>query len=129
MDIYEEGLLIPIIEYEVYNMKTKKKLDLNICESMKIDINIPVIIDKNYLFKYNSSHEYYNDICYPYTTEMNTDIILNDRRIEKIKNNLSLCENKCYYKEYNYNTNKVSCECYIKIKFHLKSEIEKIVDK
>ena len=28
---YEEGLLIPIIEYEVYNLNEKGKLDMNIC--------------------------------------------------------------------------------------------------
>ena len=29
IEIYKEGLLIPIIEYEVYNLRFKKKLDLN----------------------------------------------------------------------------------------------------
>ena len=51
MEIYEKGLLIPIIEYEVYNIKTKEKLDLNLCKDIKIDINIPVIIDEDNLFK------------------------------------------------------------------------------
>ena len=72
IDIFEDGLLIPIIEYKVYNSKTKEKLDLNVCNDIKINIIIPVNIDENYLFKYNSSHEYYNDICYPYTTENKT---------------------------------------------------------
>jgi len=96
---------------------------------MKININIPVNIDENNLFKYNSSHEYYNDICYPYTTENNTDIILKDRRDEYIKNNMSLCETNCKYTKYDYNTKKVECECFIKIKFPLMSEIEINKDK
>jgi hypothetical protein len=49
-------------------------LDLNICNDIKINITIPVDIDGNNLFKYNSSYEYYNDICYPYTTEYKIDI-------------------------------------------------------
>ena len=121
--IYQKGLLIPIIEYEIYNIKTKKTLDLNICEGIKINISIPADIDENNLFKYNSSDEYYNDICYPYTTENNTDIILKDRRQVFINNNLSLCEKNCSYEGYNYNTKKVLCECSVKIKFTFISEI------
>ena len=132
LDIFEDGLLIPIIEYKVYNYKTKDELNLNICNDIKININIPVNIDENNLFKYNSSHEYYNDICYPYTTENKTDIILKDRRdeyIKYIKNNMSLCETNCKYTKYDYNTKKASCECFIKIKFPLLSEIEINKDK
>ena len=77
---YTNWFLIPIIEYEIYDIKTKGQLDLNICKYIKINFNIPVKIDKINLFKYNSSNEYYNDICNPCTTENNTDIILKDRR-------------------------------------------------
>ena len=124
MDIYEDGLLIPIIEYNIFNIDTKEKLDLNICKDIKIDINIPVNIDENNLFKYNSSSEYYNDICSTYTTENNTDIILSDRKKEGVKNNMFLCENKCDLKEYNDNSKKVLCECEVKTKFSLVSEIK-----
>ena len=124
MDIYEDGLLIPIIEYNIFNIDTKEKLDLNICKDTKIDINIPVNIDENNLFKYNSSSEYYNDICSTYTTENNTDIILSDRKKEGVKNNMFLCENKCDLKEYNDNSKKVLCECEVKTKFSLVSEIK-----
>ena len=37
---------------------------------------------------------------------------------------MSLCEKNCNYKGYNNETNKVSCECNIKVKFPLLSEIE-----
>ena len=123
-DIYENGLLMPIIEYEIYNIETKELLDLNICKDIKLHINIPVNINESNLFKYNSSSEYYNDICYSFTTENNTDIILKDRRNEFINNNMSLCENNCNYNAYNKNTQKVLCECNIKIKFPIISEIE-----
>ena len=123
MDIYEKGLLIPTIEYEVFNIETKEPLDLNLCKDIKIKLNIPVNIDEKNLFKYNSSNEYYNDICYSYTTTNNTDIIIKDRRNEYIDQNLSLCENNCDYNTYNNNTKKVLCECNIKIKIPLISEI------
>ena len=123
LDIYEEGFLIPIIEYEVYNSKTKEKLDLNVCSEKTIIISLPVLIDEKNIFKYNSSHEYYNDICFSYSTDNNTDIILKDRRDEYIKNNMSLCEKKCKFKGYEYDTKKAICECFIKIKCPLISEI------
>ena len=124
IDYFEEGLLIPIIEYEIYNLITKEKLDINICKYIKIEINIPVNIDEQNIFKYNYSNEYYNDVCYPYTTEKKTDIILKDRRNEYINNNLSLCENNCEYTKYDYDKKKVVCECFIKIKFPIISEIK-----
>ena len=133
VEIKEEGLLIPIIEYEVYNPETKEKLNLELCENIKTYISIPVSIDENNLFKYNVSNEFYNDLCHPYTTVHKTDIILKDRRNEFIKNNLSLCEKDCEYHDYNFKTKKVSCECYIKINFPLISEIsinkEKLMNK
>ena len=37
IDNYEEGLLIPIVEYEVYDLKNKRQLDLNICITVYIN--------------------------------------------------------------------------------------------
>ena len=121
---YEEGLLIPIIEYEVYNLNEKGKLNMNICKDIKIDIFIPASINESNLFMYNSSHEYYNDICYPYTTQNGTDIILKDRRNEYISKNMSLCESNCEYKNYDNITKKVLCNCNIKPKLSLISEFK-----
>ena len=119
IDIYEKGLLIPIIEYEIYNSKTKERLNLNVCKNNKINIYIPVSsIDEKNLFKYNSSDEYYNDICYSYSKN-NIDIILKDRRNEFINNYMSLCETNCEYLEYNIKTKKSLCKCNIKKKFSI----------
>ena len=124
MDYYEEGLLIPIIEYELYNNITKEKLDLIICQEEKINISIPVEIDEEEeLFKYNSSSDYYNDICFTYTTNNKTDITLEDRRNEYTNNNMSLCEVNCEYDGYNTETQQSLCSCQIKINFPLVSEI------
>ena len=125
IDKFEEGLLIPIIEYKIYNSKTKEKLNLNICNDIKIKLNIPVILDENNLFKYNSSNEYYNNICFSYTTKNNTDIILKDRQNEFINNKMTLCENNCEYSKYDYNTKKVLCECFVKKELLSENEINK----
>ena len=129
MDYFEEGLKIPIIDYELYNNLTKQKLDLLICQNEKVSISIPVQIDEENIFKYNIYNDYYNDICVPYTTESKTDIILADRRNEFIYNNLSLCEADCEYNGYNIETKKSICECKIKNEIPLISEIINNKDK
>ena len=111
IDRFEEGLKIPIIEYEIYNPINLEKLDLDICNDTKIGISIPVSIDEDCLFKYNSSDAYYNDICYSYTTENGTDIVVKDRQNEFKENNMSLCESNCQYTNYNSTNKKVLCQC------------------
>ena len=122
-NIFMEGYLIPIIEYEIYDSKTRKQLDLNICKNMNIIILHSVDIDENNLFKKDPLNDYYNDICYTYTTENKTDIILKDRQNEYIENNLSLCESNCEYEGYDNKKKNVKCNCLIKIKLPLISEI------
>ena len=123
IDYFVPGLSIPVICYEVYHPDTKEKLELNECKDALIDFDIPVSINENELFKNDPNSEYYTNECYPYTSENGTDIILNDRKEEFIDNNMSLCENKCSYNGYNENSKKVSCECEVKSKEFLISEI------
>ena len=124
IDYTVPGLLIPIIGYEVYHPIDKSKLDLSCCEQSSINYNIPVSIDEDNLFKYNPNSEYYNDECSTYTTENDTDILLNDRKEEFSKNNMSLCENICQYNGYDLETKKALCECGIRYKEFLLSELD-----
>ena len=128
IDYYMEGLLIPIIGYEVYHPLNFSKLDLSYCEDSLISYNIPVTIDENNLFKYNPNSDYYNDECNTYTTKNGTDIILNDRKEDFKENNMSLCENLCNYMGYDKDTKKALCECGIRYKEFLLSEIDKQTD-
>ena len=118
IDIYEEGLLMPVIEYEVYNPISYEKLNLDICKN-KIQISYPVSINENELYKYNMSSNYYNDKCFPTSYDNDVDIILKDRQNEYIKNNYSLCENNCDLIGYNKNTKKAICDCEIKDEINL----------
>ena len=118
-----DGLLIPIIGYEIYHPNNKSQLDLNHCNDTNVKINIPVSIDESSLFKYDPNSDYYNDQCYAYTTENGTDIVLIDRQNEYKDNNLSLCENNCTFNGYDSNTKKALCECEIKININLISDI------
>ena len=126
IDIKEEGMKIPIIEYEIYypldgvNLET---LNLDVCENTKVSISIPVSIDEKDIDKYNTSSGFYNDICYPYTSEKGTDVTLDDRKKEFVENNMTLCEEDCDFKGYDSNTKKALCSCNVKIKLPFFSEI------
>ena len=123
VDIYEKGLLIPIVEYEVFDSYTYKKLDLNICEKDKIHIYIPMNMSKDELDKHNPNSDYYNDICYPTTSDNGTDIILIDRAYEFVNKNLTLCENNCTFNDYDFELNQTECECEVKSTIDILSDI------
>ena len=123
IDYKMDGLLIPVIGYEVYHPTNLSQLDLNYCNDTTIKLNIPVSIDEDSVYKYDPNSEYYNDDCYAYTTENGTDIILNDRKNEYVNNNLSLCENNCTFNGYDENSKKAICECETKVKIDMISDI------
>ena len=123
IDNFEEGHLIPSIEYEVYEPINKTKLNLNVCKDIKIEISIPVTIEENNLYKYNLSSDYYNDKCCPTTSENGTDITLNDRKKEYLDNNMSLCEDNCDLVNYDTDTKKAICNCNVKTSVSLSKSI------
>ena len=133
----EEGMKIPKTEYEIYYPFNNNltKLDLISCKDTKIEISITVKINDS-LDKYNSSSNYYNDICYKTTSESGTDISLKDRRNEFIENNMTLCQENCDLIGYNYEKAKAKCSCDIKlnisenynIKFNKKDFYKNFID-
>ena len=131
IEIYPEGISIPMIEYEVYDSSINKQLDLDKCKGVKMDIILPVDIDYKNVFKYNMSSEYYNDICETFTTESGTDITIADRKKEfnKNKNKMSICEEKCELTGYNSTTKSAKCECQVKSKLSSVSDIIENKDK
>ena len=113
IDYFIPGILIPLIEYEVFHPLNKSKLDLSYCKS-EVNLYIPVKIDENKIYQYNPNNAYYKDECTSYTSENGTDILLYDRKKEFINNNYSLCEMNCIYQDYDINTKRVKCSCKIK---------------
>ena len=108
--------MIPKIEFDAYyklNGINLIKLNISYCSNSKIDISIPLKITDN-IDKYNSSSGYYNDICYLDISNDGIDIILKDRKEEFINNNMTVCQENCFFSEYDYIINKVKCSCKIK---------------
>ena len=116
IDINQEGMKIPKIEYDLYakiNGSSLDKLDISYCSKTKIDILVPVKLSES-IDKLNSSSSYYNDICYTTTSDSGTDLILNDRKAEFIGKNKTLCQEGCFFSQYDYENNKAKCSCEVK---------------
>ena len=124
IDIYEEGLLMPIVEYEIYHPYTLEKLNLDICFENKIEISVPIInIKEEELYKYDMKSGYYKDKCFPSSNDNKVDLTISDRQNEYINNNLTLCENNCELNEYDKEIKKAICECEIKNEINIKSDL------
>ena len=126
IDVPQKGIDLVKLEYEVYyplHGKNLELLNLSYCEEFRADIYVPFEITDD-LFKLNFSSDYYNDICYTYTSEKGTDVILKDRQQEYIDNNKFVCEENCIFSRYDTNTRKAICSCEIKVKLPLISEIK-----
>ena len=108
---YLEELIIPIIDFEIFNPTTKERLDLDFCKNEIIDIYIPVDINESILYKYEPNSSFYNDICYTYTNEFGIDMTLYDRQNEFNNNYMSLCSINCTYSQYISETKNVLCQC------------------
>ena len=108
-----EGFNIPIIEYVLFNQNGSIRLNLSICENVKVEYNIPVLINEKELYKYDPLSDFYNNECNKYSTDGKVDMTLFDRKNEFNKNNLSLCESKCDFNGYNKTTSDAICNCNI----------------
>ena len=116
IDVIQEGMKIPKVEYDVYsklNGNKLIKLNLTVCENSKISLSVPIALSES-LDKLNSSSGYYNDICYTATSDSGTDISLKDRKKEFIEENKTVCQDDCDFSEYDYNTQKAKCSCKVK---------------
>ena len=83
LEISQEGMRIPKIEYDIYsklNGENLIKLNISTCKNNKISLSIPVNNIDN-IDKLNSSSGYYNNFCYTATSDNGTDITLKDRKI------------------------------------------------
>ena len=113
IEIFEEGMMIPKIEFEVYYKLNKTnliKLNLSYCANDKIYISIPLKLEGN-LDIYNPNSRYYNDLCYTTTSDFGTDIILKDRKKEFIEQNKTVCQENCVFSKYDKIIQKVKCLC------------------
>ena len=100
---------------------SNKEIDPSIYEGATMSISYPIneeVFDlsngetmaEKGVDVFNATDPFFSDICYPYSTDNGTDMILKDRRND-IYQNVSFCDSNCVYKGINYTTRKVECDC------------------
>ena len=114
------------VQFEIYESINKTKLNLSYCDKTQINyfFHLELNSDTKKIYEdlnnlghdlFNIKDSFYQDICTPYKTENNTDILLSDR-INDIFNknkNLTLCQENCEYSEYNKDKKLLKCKCSI----------------
>ena len=116
IDVIQEGMKIPKVEFDIYCKlygQNLIKLNKSVCEKTKVNIEVPVVILGN-LDELNTSSGYFNDICYLATSDDGTDMTLEDRKKKFINNKEAVCQDDCDFTEYDYNLKKAKCSCKVK---------------
>ena len=124
IDIQNKDKSLTYVQYEIYDPIKFKQLSLYVCQNLIINITIPTELDNQTLLLYqnlenqgynifDSEDDFYNDICSPYTSINNTDILLIDRKKDIYSKyaNITLCQENCKIESYNDNSKTVSCYC------------------
>ena len=115
------------VEYELYYPFDKiylHQLDISICDGIDIYIGLPVNLSDSNLDLYNIDSPYYNDICYPYTSENGTDITLVDRHNEFEQKDRNLCQEDCSFNGIDEKTGITKCSCSVKSSVSFISELK-----
>ena len=123
-DIKSEDLTQTYVQYEIYDPRDLKMLNLTICKDMKISVSTPVNLDSTTSSLYdllkdsgydlfNENDAFYTDVCSIFTSQNGTDMTLEDRKKEifSVSGNLSLCQSGCELESYNSTTRKAKCNC------------------
>ena len=115
-----------ILDVDVFDPITLKKLNLSICDNTTIDVYTPLImsetneeiyknlIDEGY-DPFDLSDKFYREICTPYTSENGTDVLLDEREefVYSTIINESRCMGNCEYVSYSLDTKYMKCECHV----------------
>ena len=110
------------IKYEVYEPYNYSKVNLSICDKDNINIYVKAELSSGTKEVYqklkemgydmlNINDPFYQDICTPYESSNDTDIILSDRINYIYYNEDSQCQSNCYFSSYLSNSLYLNCTC------------------
>ena len=110
------------LQFEVYESLNKTRLNLSVCKDKPIDIYFPLELSEelNDLYNelkdlgydlFNINDKFYQDICTPYKSSNNTDVLLVDRINDYYKNDETQCQPGCTFSDYSFETKSLKCYC------------------
>ena len=111
------------IQYEIYESINLTKLDLSICKDLLIDIYVPLTASQELQNVYEELKElgyelfdindkFYQDICTPYTSTREADVLLVDRINYYYNNNdETTCQSNCNFSGYLIEAQYLKCKC------------------
>ena len=112
------------VQYECFEPYNKTKLNLSICSEVNINIYVKLELSEETkalseqikelgynMFDINDA--FYQDICTPYKSSSNSDILLSDRKDYIYNNEDSKCQDNCEFTSYSLNSRYISCSCNI----------------
>lgn len=123
-DYIENSQKTNAVKFSVYSIEGKK-LNVSLCSENNEEILIAtplltafdenITLARNYSLKgvnvFDSSVPFFNDFCYPTTSEHHTDIPMINRLEYIYLDDSTLCNPGCKYVSLNYNKNFVVCSC------------------
>ena len=127
------------IQYELFDPYNLTKLNLSLCKGSNINLYIKMELsevnkkiyeqmkEKGYDM-FNIYDKFYQDICTPYKTENNTDILLSDRVDYIYNNDDTQCQPNCFFTNYSIETEYMVCNCSTQEEFST-TKIEKFTAK
>ena len=126
LDAKREGLENPIVQFLVYyplDGDRLEQLDLTICEGDEIIIAYPTNKSGEDTALFDMKSDYFNDICYKFTSEDGTDLILSKRQQLYGDNDQGQCQNGCSFLGFNPDK-EVECSCLVDASQPLVSEMK-----
>ena len=126
LDAKREGLENPIVQFLVYyplDGDRLEQLDLTICEGDEIIIAYPTNKSGEDTALFDMNSDYFNDICYKFTSEDGTDLILSKRQQLYGDNDQGQCQNGCSFLGFNPDK-EVECSCLVDASQPLVSEMK-----
>ena len=115
----------PLTSYSFFDPKSGEKLSTEICNNDTILIveNILTLLEENNtnydlmidlieqgINIFNSSDDFFSNLCYDYNLKTSKDIALKDR-LKLFYPNISLCDSKCSQTSVNLEQKTANCEC------------------
>ena len=121
------------IQYECFEPYNKTKLNMSICSEVSINIYVPIVLseetkkmaDQMKELGYNMfdlNDKFYNDICTPYKSSGDSDVLLSDRVDYIYNNDDAQCQGNCKFSDYFLGSRFINCSCNVDTEDKIETE-------